>query len=82
MAALSARPVPGRCSLQSGIARIPWDAAINYSFAKEQQLTLEQDGAWLKSNIPDFLKGMFKPGLGGHEQVARKKGKAPGAKAA
>ena len=48
---------------------MPWDSAINYAFAKEQEVTLAQDGQWVKTNIPDFIKGQYKPGLEGHEAI-------------
>jgi len=52
-----------------------WEAAINYSAAKENELYLLQKGAWVESGIGDFMKGLYKPGLGGHEDV---RSQAPG----
>ncbi len=43
-----------------------WDAAISYAFAKENDITLQQKGAWIDEGIGDFLKGEFKPGLESH----------------
>lgn len=43
-----------------------WDAAMAYSFAKEQELVVRQGDAWKKEGIGDFLKGKFKPGLETH----------------
>jgi len=48
-----------------------WDAAINYAFAKENDLTLEQRGAWKDAAIPDFLEGRYKPGLQSHESIRK-----------
>ena len=43
-----------------------WDAAMAYSFAKEQELVVRQGDAWKTEGIGDFLKGKFKPGLETH----------------
>lgn len=47
-----------------------WDASISYTGAKEQELLFLQNGAWVESAIGDFVKGMYKPGLQGHESTA------------
>ena len=44
-----------------------WDAAMAYSFAKEQELVVRQGDAWKSEGIGDFLKGKFKPGLESHD---------------
>ncbi len=44
-----------------------WDAAMAYSFAKEQELVVKQGDAWKKEGIGDFLKGKYKPGLESHQ---------------
>jgi trans-feruloyl-CoA hydratase/vanillin synthase len=49
-----------------------WEAAVDYAWAKEKELTLAQRGSWLNSAIPDFKKGLYKPGLDGHETVKQK----------
>ncbi|MCU1481276.1 MAG: naphthoate synthase [Subtercola sp.] len=46
-----------------------WEAAVDYAYAKEKEVTLATAGAWLKHAIPDFQKGLYKPGLEGHESV-------------
>lgn len=51
-----------------------WEAALNYSRAKEDELYLAQNGAWVEAGIGDFMKGLYKPGLGGHEEIAKKGG--------
>ncbi len=51
-----------------------WEAALNYSRAKEDELYLAQNGAWVESGIGDFMKGLYKPGLGGHEEIEKKSG--------
>ncbi len=44
-----------------------WDAAMAYSFAKEQELINKQGDAFKKEGIGDFLQGKFKPGLESHD---------------
>jgi trans-feruloyl-CoA hydratase/vanillin synthase len=63
-AALRATKDAYRFSLDMG-----WEAAMNYSAAKENELYLVQKGAWVESGIGDFMKGLYKPGLSGHETV-------------
>jgi trans-feruloyl-CoA hydratase/vanillin synthase len=46
---------------------MPLDAALNYSSAKEAEMTLRQGDAWRTEGIGDFTKGKFRPGLGGPE---------------
>lgn len=48
---------------------MPLDAALNYSSAKEAEMTLKQGDAWRDEGIGDFTKGKYRPGLGGHESV-------------
>jgi len=43
-----------------------WDAAMNYSMAKELELVQRQNDAFRKEGIGDFLKGKYKPGLESH----------------
>ena len=43
-----------------------WEAAMAYSFAKEQELVVRQGDAWKSEGIGDFLKGKYKPGLQSH----------------
>jgi trans-feruloyl-CoA hydratase/vanillin synthase len=43
-----------------------WEAAMNYSMAKELELVQRQSDAWRKEGIQDFLKGVYKPGLETH----------------
>lgn len=43
-----------------------WEAAMNYSMAKELELVQRQSDAWRKEGIQDFLKGKYKPGLETH----------------
>ena len=49
------------------------EAALNFAAAKSDQLTLRQQGSWRSEGIGDFLEGKYRPGLGGHEQAAKKK---------
>lgn len=50
---------------------MPWDAAMNYAVAKENEVFFQQKGAWLEQGIGDFVKGLYKPGLEGHEGVKK-----------
>jgi feruloyl-CoA hydratase/lyase len=43
------------------------EAAMNYSAAKSDQLTWQQQDNWRSEGIGDFLQGKYRPGLGGHE---------------
>jgi trans-feruloyl-CoA hydratase/vanillin synthase len=47
-----------------------WEAAMAYSFAKEQELVVRQGDAWKTEGIGDFLKGKYKPGLESHGSKA------------
>ena len=38
---------------------------MGLSSAKESEVAYLQNDAWKKSGIGDFLKGKYKPGLGG-----------------
>ena len=41
-----------------------WEAAMNYSAAKENELLLLQKGTWLENGVGDFVKGLTRPGFG------------------
>jgi trans-feruloyl-CoA hydratase/vanillin synthase len=43
-----------------------WDAAMDYSSAKEMELVLRQGDKFRKEGIGDFLKGEYRPGLEAH----------------
>lgn len=43
-----------------------WEAAMNYSMAKELELVQRQSDAFRKEGIKDFLDGKYKPGLETH----------------
>lgn len=45
---------------------MPFDAAVSYALAKENDLFVRQKGAWVEQGIGDFVKGLYKPGLEGH----------------
>ena len=45
------------------------DASMSYTSAKEAEVVLRQNDAWRTEGIGDFLKGKYRPGLGGHEQA-------------
>lgn len=48
-----------------------FDAAVNYSQAKENELYMRQNGGWVDEGVGDFVKGLYKPGLAGHETIER-----------
>jgi feruloyl-CoA hydratase/lyase len=50
---------------------MPWDAAISYATAKEHEVFVLQKGAWLEEGVGDFVKGLYKPGLGAHQQAKK-----------
>jgi len=50
---------------------MPLDAALNFSVAKEAEMTVKQGDAWRGEGIRDFVAGEYKPGLGGHEKTRR-----------
>ncbi|WP_425416916.1 p-hydroxycinnamoyl CoA hydratase/lyase [Oricola indica] len=41
-----------------------WEASMDYTLAKQDQLTLRQRGAWQDQGIGNFLDKKYKPGLG------------------
>lgn len=45
---------------------MPWDAAMNFSAAKENEVTVKQGDAWRRDGIGDFLSGKYKPGIQTH----------------
>jgi trans-feruloyl-CoA hydratase/vanillin synthase len=46
-----------------------WEAAMNYSSAKEMELVLRQNDAWRSEGIGDFLKGKYRPGFESHGEA-------------
>jgi len=50
-----------------------WEASVNYTEAKEDQVYLAQRGGWIEKGIGDFVGGKYKPGLQGHEQLEKTK---------
>ena len=49
-----------------------WEASMDYTAAKEDELTLAQRVGWKDEGVGDFVQGKFKPGLGGHEKIEKK----------
>ena len=41
-----------------------WEASMNYTFAKENEIFVAQKGGWIDQGIGDFLHGKSKPGKG------------------
>jgi feruloyl-CoA hydratase/lyase len=50
---------------------MPWEAAMNFSMAKEEELQSRQRIGWKEEGVGDFVKGRFKPGLQGHESIGK-----------
>jgi feruloyl-CoA hydratase/lyase len=48
-----------------------WEASMNYTIAKEEELANRQRVAWKDSGVRDFVEGKFKPGLESHETIKR-----------
>ncbi|MEW5424801.1 p-hydroxycinnamoyl CoA hydratase/lyase [Amorphus sp. 3PC139-8] len=44
-----------------------WEASMDYTLAKQDQLTLRQQGAWQDQGIGDFLDKKYKPGLSSYD---------------
>lgn len=47
--------------------QMEWDAAMSYSSARERQVSLAQNNAWLDGNLTAFANGEYKPGLGARQ---------------
>jgi trans-feruloyl-CoA hydratase/vanillin synthase len=41
-----------------------WEASMNYTFAKENEIFVAQKGGWVEDGVGGFLKGESKPGRG------------------
>jgi trans-feruloyl-CoA hydratase/vanillin synthase len=41
-----------------------WEASMNYTFAKENEIFVAQKGGWIEHGIGEFLEGKTKPGRG------------------
>ena len=48
-----------------------WEASMNYTFAKENEVFVAQKGGWIEQGIGEFLKGETKPGRGGPRSAKR-----------
>ena len=48
-----------------------WEASMNYTAAKENEVLMAQGGGWMKEGIGDFVQGKYKPGLQSHEAVKK-----------
>ena len=48
-----------------------WEASMNFTMAKEEELQHRQRVGWKETGVGDFVKGKFKPGLEGHESIAK-----------
>ena len=48
-----------------------WEASVNYTMAKENEVLLAQKGGWIEHGIGDFIEGKYKPGLEGNESVKK-----------
>ena len=65
-AALRATKEAYRFSLE-----MPWEAAMNFAMAKEEELQHRQRIGWKTEGVGDFVQGKFKPGLQGHETIGK-----------
>ena len=65
-AALRATKEAYRFSLE-----MPWEAAMNFAMAKEEELQHRQGIGWKTDGVGDFVQGKFKPGLQGHETIGK-----------
>lgn len=45
--------------------------AVGYASAKENDVFVARKGAWVESDIGDFVKGKYKPGRESHEGVKK-----------
>jgi trans-feruloyl-CoA hydratase/vanillin synthase len=51
---------------------MPWDASMNYTAAKEEELAnMQKVRGWKEGGVADFVEGKFKPGLEGHETIGK-----------
>ena len=48
-----------------------WEASMNFTNAKEEELTNRQRVGWKEEGVGDFVQGKFKPGLEGHEKIGK-----------
>jgi hypothetical protein len=48
-----------------------WEASMNFTIAKEEELSNRQRVGWKDEGIGDFVQGKFKPGLEGHETIRK-----------
>jgi trans-feruloyl-CoA hydratase/vanillin synthase len=48
-----------------------WEASMNYTSAKEEELANRQHIGWKDEGVRDFVEGKFKPGLQSHETIKR-----------
>jgi feruloyl-CoA hydratase/lyase len=51
-----------------------WEASMNYTTAKEEELTNRQRTGWKNEGVRDFVDGKFKPGLESHETIKPTRG--------
>ena len=65
-AALRATKEAYRFSLE-----MPWEAAMIFAMAKEEELQHRQRIGWKTEGVGDFVQGKFKPGLQGHETIGK-----------
>jgi feruloyl-CoA hydratase/lyase len=49
-----------------------WEAAVDYAIVRQNALTYQQSGAWMKTGIGDFLKGEFRPGFESNANLGKK----------
>ena len=57
-------PIEAKASLE-----MTWEASMNYTNAKEEELQNRQRVGWKDSGVRDFVEGKFEPGLQSHETI-------------
>jgi feruloyl-CoA hydratase/lyase len=65
-AALRATKEAYRFSLE-----MTWEASMNFTNAKEEELQHRQRVGWKTEGVGDFVQGKYKPGLQGHETIGK-----------
>jgi phage replication-related protein YjqB (UPF0714/DUF867 family) len=48
-----------------------WEASMNYTYAKENELFVAQKGGWLEQGVGEFVQGKTRPGTGERKSVKK-----------
>jgi len=49
-----------------------WEASMNYTAAKQHEVSVLQNGTWLEEGIGDFVKKLYRPGVEAHRSARPK----------